>query len=148
MNNWNFTGNLGKNAELKTTQSGKNVCTFSVAVTSGYGDNQKTTWANCAIFGKRAEGKLPQYLVQGQKVAISGEVQLDEWEKDGVKKSALKVFVNSLDLVGEKKAEAQPQQQQPPINNSQPAPQRTSGFDDFDQDIPFANPYKNIEHLV
>ena len=125
MNNWNFTGNLGKNAEVKATQAGKTVCTFSVAVTSGYGDNQKTTWANCAIFGKRAEGKLPEFLVQGQKVAISGEAQLDEWEKDGVKRSALKVFVNSLDLIGEKKLEQAPQQQkQQPVDN-------------FDDDIPF-----------
>ena len=41
MNNWNFTGNLGKNAEIKTTQNGKTICSFSVAVTSGYGDNKK-----------------------------------------------------------------------------------------------------------
>ena len=136
MNNWNFTGNLGKNAELKTTQAGKNVCTFSVAVTSGYGDNQKTTWANCAIFGKRAEGKLPQYLVQGQKVAISGEPTLETWDKpDGTKGTALKVMVNSLDLIGEKKAETQPQQQyqQAP----QQAPQQGQAFEDFDEDIPF-----------
>jgi len=125
MNNWNFTGNLGKNAEVKATQAGKTVCTFSVAVTSGYGDNQKTTWANCAIFGKRAEGKLPEFLVQGQKVAISGEAQLDEWEKDGVKSSALKVFVNSLDLIGEKKLEQAPQQQKQQL------------VDNFDDDIPF-----------
>ena len=144
MNNWNFTGNLGKNAELKTTQAGKNVCTFSVAVTSGYGDNQKTTWANCAIFGKRAEGKLPQYLVKGQQVAISGEVQLDEWEKDGVKNKAIKVMVNSLDLIGEKKAEQQAPMQQPTQPVAQPVPMT----DNFDDDIPFANPYKNIEHLV
>ena len=60
MNNWNFTGNLGKDAETKTTPSGTSVCTFSVAVKSGYGDNQKTTWANCSLFGKRAESGLPQ----------------------------------------------------------------------------------------
>jgi len=133
MNNWNFTGNLGKNAELKTTQAGKNVCTFSVAVKSGYGDNAKTTWAICAIFGKRAEGQLPQYLVKGQQVAISGEVQLDEWEKDGVKNKALKVMVNSLDLIGEKKAEQQAPMQQPTQPVAQPAPMT----DNFDDDIPF-----------
>jgi len=125
MNNWSFTGNIGKNAEVKTTQSGKQVCTFSVAVKSGYGDNQKTTWANCSLFGKRAEGPLPGYLVKGQQVAISGEAQLDEWEKDGIKRSMLKVNVNSLDLVGEKKGE--PQQ----------APQQASIQDDFDSDLPF-----------
>ncbi len=132
MNNWNFTGNLGKSAEIKATQGGKTVCTFSVAVTSGYGDNQKTTWANCALFGKRAEGQLPQYLVQGQKVAISGELTLESWDKqDGSKGTALKVMVNSLDLIGEKKASTAqfmdnvPQQQAPPQQEN------------FDDSIPF-----------
>jgi single-strand DNA-binding protein len=133
MNIWNFTGNIGKDAEIKTTQNGKTVCSFSVAVKSGYGDNEKTTWANCAIFGKRAEGALPQYLVKGQQVAISGEATLDEWEKDGVKNKALKVIVNSLDLVGEKKVGAP--QQAPP---QQQAPQTIpAGDDKFDDDIPF-----------
>ena len=137
MNNWNFTGNLGKDAEIKTTQNGKTVCTFSVAVKSGYGDNQKTTWAICAIFGKRAEGQLPQYLVKGQQVAISGEAQLDEWEKDGVKNKALKVVFNSLDLIGEKKADSPQQQQYQQAPPQQQAPQQPSLADDFNDDIPF-----------
>jgi single-strand DNA-binding protein len=124
MNNWNFTGNVGKDATIRTTSNNKTLCDFSVAVTSGYGDNKKTTWANCVIFGKRAEGQLPGYLVKGQQVAISGEVTLRAWESDGGKKgTSLDVFVNSLDLVGEKKAPAQqvPAQAaeamgQPPVN--------------------------------
>lgn len=144
MNVWNFTGNLGRDAEIKTTQGGKTVCAFSVAVTSGYGDNQKTTWANCALFGKRAEGQLPQYLVQGQKVAISGEPTLETWDKpDGTKGTALKVFVNSLDLIGEKKADGNqqqaPQQQQYQQQAlQQKAPQQAPPMtDNFDDSIPF-----------
>jgi single-strand DNA-binding protein len=148
MNNWNFTGNLGKSAEVKATQSGKTVCTFSVAVTSGYGDNKKTTWANCVLFGKRAEGQLPQYLVQGQKVAISGEAVLETWDKqDGSKGTSLKVMVNSLDLIGEKKASTAEFMDTTPQQAQQQAPPQQQG-DDFSDDIPFANPYKNIEHLV
>lgn len=132
MNNWSFTGNLGKNAEVKSTSGGKTICVFSVAVVSGYGDNKKTTWANCVVFGKRAEGKLPEFLVQGQKVAISGEVALETWDKnDGTKGKALKVSVNSLDLIGDKKPEIQPQQA--PAQQAAPA----GNFDDFDDDIPF-----------
>ena len=100
MNCWTFTGNLGKDCEVRTTQGGMTVCSFSVAVKSGYGDNAKTTWANCALFGKRAEGGLPQYLVKGAQVCISGEACLDEWDKDGVKNKALKVNVDKLDLIG------------------------------------------------
>jgi len=103
MNVWNFTGNLGKDADVRSISSGTSVCSFSVAVTSGYGDKEKTTWVQCGLFGKRAEGSLPQYLVKGQKVAISGEAFLDEWDgKDGAKHSVMKVNVNSLDLIGAK----------------------------------------------
>ncbi|MAF42811.1 MAG: hypothetical protein CMI54_01400 [Parcubacteria group bacterium] len=171
MNNWNFTGNLGKDCEIKQGQNG-NRLVFSVAVTSGYGDNQKTTWANCVVFGKRADGNLPQHLKAGQKVAITGELTLEKWQdSQGNEKQALKVVVGSLDLIGgQQPAQPTPQQnyqqpapQQQPRTNNQPNPQsppppagpqngRTvpphNGFDDFDDDIPFANPYQHIYHIV
>ena len=144
MNNWNFTGNLGKDCVIEATQNGTTVCKFSVAVKSGYGDNVKTTWANCRLFGKRAEGQLPSYLVKGQQVAISGECELAEWESNGAQNKALMVFVNSLDLIGAKQ-EPQPQQQQPQYQpqqqpmqqGQQQAPQPTQGLDGFDENIPF-----------
>lgn len=133
MNIFIFTGNLGKDSEVRQLPNGTTVCGFSVAVTSGYGDKKKTSWVRCGLFGKRAEGQLPQYLVKGQKVAISGELTLDEWEKDGQKHSALKVNVDSLDLIGDKKPdEAQSQQQQAP----QQQQDQSSGFDAL-EDIPF-----------
>ena len=139
MNNWNFTGSLGQDCKVATTQNGKTVCEFSVAVNSGYGDNKKTTWANCVMFGKRAEGQLPGYLVKGQKVAVSGEMTLDTWEANGVKGAKVKVFVSSIDLIGEKKAEQQaaPRQQQAPQQYQQQAPQQQQAPDNFDDQIPF-----------
>ena len=163
MNNWNFVGRIGKDAELRTTQSGTRVRTFTTAVDAGYGDNKKTTWVRCSLFGKRAEGNLVTYLVKGQQVAVSGELSLDEWTgQDGQKNALVTVRVNDVTLVGEKKsggmqqqAPQQPQgfQQQPQYNNQapqgftgQPAqsqqfapPQQNGpgGFDDFEDDIPF-----------
>ena len=132
MNKFIFTGNLGKDAEVKVTSSGMHVCSFSVAVKSGYGDKEKTTWANCALFGKRAEGKLPQYLKKGAQVCISGQLTLDEWKgDDGTTQKSLKVNVDDLDLIGgnsEGRAAA-PQAAQPAAS---PAPD-----DDAFQDIPF-----------
>ena len=84
MNTWTFTGNLGRDAEQKFLPNGTALLSFSVAVKSGYGEKAKTTWVNCGLFGKRAEGALAQYLVKGAQVCINGEAYLDEWEKDGV----------------------------------------------------------------
>lgn len=142
MNIWNFTGNLGKDSEVKYQKSGDAICTFSVAVSSGYGDNKKTTWANCALFGKQAASSLPQYLTQGTSVAVSGEVTLDEWQgQDGTKQKTLKVNVLKIDLIGSSNGKQQPannQQRQPAASSQGAAPHAPpAGFNDFDDDINF-----------
>ena len=146
MNTWIFTGNLGKDCELRQSQNGSTIVTFSVGVTSGYGDNKKTTWANCALFGKRAEGRLPEFLKKGQQVCVSGEVTLDKWQdQQGQERQALKVVVDKIDLTGGQQQQPQqgyqqPQQQQPNQYQQQPQAQpqpQAGGFDDFDDGIPF-----------
>ena len=122
MNNWNFTGNLGNPAEVKYLPNGNAVCEFSVAVKSGYGDKEKTNWVRCAMFGKKAEGQLPSYLQKGTQVAISGELELQEWEGQNGKGAALSVRVENLDLIGGK-----PQgQSQGAQNNHGYAPQQNA----------------------
>ncbi len=135
MNVFSFTGHLGKDAEARYLPSGMAVCSFSVAVTSGYGDKEKTTWTECAIFGKRAEGKLPTHLTTGQKVAVSGEAALDQWVHEGKNYSKLKVVVNTLDLIGVKPEQSEPQQT--PASRPQDQQQTTGAFDSFDDDIAF-----------
>lgn len=132
MNIWNFTGNLGKDCEVRYLPSGEAICTFSVAVSSGYGDKSKTNWANCVQFGKAAAGKLPEYLTSGTKVAISGELSLDEWTaQDGTKKNSLKVNVLKLDLIG---SSAQKQEHAAPLAQNKNAPAATTGGQGFDWD--------------
>lgn len=134
MNVFSFTGNLGQDCRTNEV-NGTAVCNFSVAVQAGFGQYEQTLWLDCALWGKQAESKLPQYLVKGQKVAVSGE--LSTQEREG--KTYLKVRCNSVDLVGGKESggggQSQPAQQQQTQNAQQgsgPDP-----VDDFDDDIPF-----------
>ena len=132
MNAWQFTGNIGKDAESRFLPNGDPVVSFSVGVKSGYGEKATTTWARCAMFGRRAESVSP-YLTKGQLVGISGEVTLREWDdKQGQKRSSLEVRVNDLTLLGKKDGQqaAQPRQQAP-------APQQSDSFGDFSDDAPF-----------
>lgn len=133
MNVFIFTGNLGRDAEVKHLPSGSTVCEFSVAVKSGFGENAKTTWVRCALFGKRAEGGLPQYLVKGAQVAVSGELELQEWEGQNGKGAAVAVRVQEVDLIGGKGEGQQSQPQQSAPAPQQPAPQPQS-FGSFDTD--------------
>mgnify|MGYP005986544247 CR=1 FL=1 len=129
MNKFLFTGNLGGDSELKYLPNGDAICEFSVGVKSGYGDKEKTLWVKCSMFGKRAAGQLPQYLVKGAKVAISGELSMDEWEKDGVKNKMLKLRVEDLDLIGDKKEGGAAPMSQPAQGGFAPQGQpQQSGF--------------------
>ena len=128
MNNFIFTGNLGKDAEVKYLSSGTAVCEFSVAVKSGYGDKEKTNWVRCAMFGKKAEGQLPQYLLKGTQVAVSGELELQEWEGEKGKGAALSVSVQNIDLIGGKQDNQQPQQAPQPMQQAPQAVPSANGY--------------------
>ena len=101
MNIYSFTGRLGRDCEQRFTQGGMAICSFTVAVDYGFGDNKGTNWVRCSLFGKRAEGGLPQYLKKGAQVAISGELRVREYDdKDGNKRTSVEVSVDKLDLIG------------------------------------------------
>ena len=132
MNNWSFTGNLGKDAEQRFTQNGDSVVSFSVGVKAGFGDKATTTWAQCQMWGKRGESVLP-YLTKGQLVGVNGEVSMREWQdKEGQKRANLEVRVNDLTLLGKKDGASQPAPQR--HASSQPT---GDSLDDLGDDIPF-----------
>ncbi len=101
MNVYTFTGRLARDCETRFTQAGMAICSFTVAVDYGFGDNKGTNWIRCSLFGKRAEGRLPQYLVKGTQVAISGELRVRDYtDNDGNKRTSVDASVNALDLIG------------------------------------------------
>lgn len=104
-----ITGNLARSAELRSTQSGVSVSTFTVAVNERVKDHATGEYDNranlidCTMFGKRAES-LNQYLTKGQKVAVEGRLRWNQWEKDGVKHSKIEIVVDEIDLGGARKS--------------------------------------------
>lgn len=69
-----IAGTVGKDAELRTTQSGDKVLGFSVAVDNGKdssGNKRPATWFDCAVWGKRAES-LAQHITKGSKLTLTG----------------------------------------------------------------------------
>lgn len=121
------TGNLGRDAEVR--QAGNStVCSFSVAMTAGYGDKKQTIWLDCSLWGKQAEGSLPSYLTKGQQVAVSGELSTREHEG----KTYLQLRVNTIDLIG-KREDGQQRQSAPQHTHPQSSPAAGS----FDDDVPF-----------
>lgn len=73
-----FTGNIGKDAELRDVRGDK-VCNFSVAVKQGFGKDAPTAWYRVEVWGKRGES-LARHIKKGGKVAVCGEFIIDEYE--------------------------------------------------------------------
>lgn len=121
MNNWNATGHVAADAELRYLPSGEPIASFRVAVKAGYGDKSSTVWASCSHFGKRGEAVAP-YLTKGQLVGIVGEISLREWQdKEGQKRTSLEVRISTLTLLGKKDE----------------APAKAPSYAGHENDIPF-----------
>jgi single-strand DNA-binding protein len=136
MNKYIALARLGRDAEVR--QAGQTtVANFPAAVDVGFGDNKSTLWLDCALFGKRAEGALVQYLTKGTQIVVEGEINLRQYQKqDGTHGAAVTLKVQDLTLVGGQKSQ-QPQRQQP-AQNQRPAQSNTpEPIDDFDDHIPF-----------
>jgi single-strand DNA-binding protein len=132
MNKLLITGRLTRDAEQRFLPSGKAVLQFSVANNTGIAENQQTHYFDCSLFGKRAEGKLKDYMLKGQQILVEGEISLNTFQKnDGTTGASLRVFVQNVELIGGK-SEGQQQQQRP----AKPVPQ-TDNFDEYEDDIPF-----------
>ena len=96
MNKVLVNGNVVRDMEVKDT--GKClVGNFTIANNVGYGEEQKTNFVNCVLFGDRVES-LVEYLVKGCKVLIEGELAIEQYEVDDEKRYATKVYVKALEI--------------------------------------------------
>ena len=103
MNNLTIIGNLVRNPELRTTPSGKNVCSFDVAVdrrrhVEGQPD---ADYFRCNAWNGLADicGK---YLSKGKKVAVKGSISLSKREHDGKFYASLEVFCDDVEFLSPK----------------------------------------------
>ena len=96
------TGNLGGDAELKTTNAGKSFYKFSVAANTKKDGKDETTWYNVVLFGDFWKG-VSQYLVKGTKVMVVGDYSFRTYEKDGKTGYSHDLKGDKLELIGGKK---------------------------------------------
>ena len=99
-------GRLTKDPELRDTQAGKAVCSFTLAVDRPYsGDKKEADFINVIVWNKVGEN-CAKYLSKGRKVAVQGRLQIRSYEDDkGYKKYITEVVANSVEFLefGDKK---------------------------------------------
>ena len=105
MNKAIIIGRLTRDIELKITNSGKSVCSFSVAVDRGFKDqdgNKQTDFIDCVAWGATAEN-LATYQGKGSQIAIDGRIQVRSYEaQDGSKRKAVEVVAERIEFIGSK----------------------------------------------
>ena len=98
-------GNLGRDPELRYTQGGQAVASFSIATTENFtkksGErDERTEWHRIVAWGRTAE-LCAQYLSKGRSVYIEGRLQTREWEnKEGQKQRTTEVVAQTVQFLG------------------------------------------------
>lgn len=119
----NGIGTLTRQPEQRFAQSGSSIVNFGLAFNEKYksADGQQkenVTFIDCTVFGKLGEKVIIPYINKGDKLYIIGKLRLEQWGKDGQKRSKHSITVESVELLGCKGDNQQ--------NSNTPAPQQSN----------------------
>lgn len=160
-----LVGNLGRDPEVRFMPNGEAVCNFSIATTDSWKDKsgakqERTEWHNIVMYRKLAE-IAGEYLKKGRPVYIEGRLQTRKWQtKEGQDRYTTEIIADQMQMLGGRdsassntsydggmdqssggndynQAPSQNQAKQAPAQNAAKSVTSGSGFDDFEDDIPF-----------
>ena len=92
-------GNVGRDPEIRYTQSGEPIANFTLATNEVWNDKsgqkqERTEWHRVEVFGKTAQ-VVRDYVTKGRPVYIEGSIRYEEWtDKDGNKRNTTRVRVS------------------------------------------------------
>lgn len=113
-----LTGRLTVDPELRTTTTGKSVCSFQIAVNEGNTTHFLTvvTWEKTAEF-------VSKYFSKGKPIALNGRIQTRSYtDKNGQKRTAFEILASNVEFVESRQAE--------PAKEPEPEPE-------LEDDLPF-----------
>lgn len=97
-------GRLGRDPEIKATQSGGKIASFSIATSEQWKDKagekqERTEWHNVVIFNEGLAKLAETYLRKGSQVYLEGSLRTRKWEKDGVDRYTTEIVLSNFDGV-------------------------------------------------
>lgn len=161
-----LVGNLGKDPEVRFMPNGEAVCNFSIATTDSWKDKsgakqERTEWHNIVMYRKLAE-IAGEYLKKGRPVYVEGRLQTRKWQtKDGQDRYTTEIIADQMQMLGgrdgagsnasydggmdqsngsndfDQSSLSQATAKQAPAQSAAKPATAGSGFDDFEDDIPF-----------
>lgn len=129
-----LTGRLTATPELRKTESGVSVSSFSIAVDRKFSKENQADFINCVAWRNTAEF-ITKYFTKGQSIAIEGTLHQNSYtDKEGVKRTTYDVQVSNAEFCGSKSVKSE-------NNNIPDNLSKTSDFDEADsipaEDLPF-----------
>lgn len=126
MNKVFLTGNLTRDPETKTTQSGASLCTFTVASSNG---KDKTDFVRVTAWNKLGD-ICRQYLAKGRKVAVTGTITASAYtDKNGEARASLEVRADDVEFLSKSEDSYEAEERK--------AIQQESQFIPVDEPFPF-----------
>lgn len=93
-------GNMTRDPELRSTSTGTQVCSFTVAVNRVFNGNESVSFLDCSAWGKVGE-TIAQYCKRGSGILVSGRLEQRSYEtKEGEKRSRVEIVVDDFNFVG------------------------------------------------
>ena len=104
INKVSLVGNVGRDPEIRSTQSGTQVANFTLATNERKRDpngewTDHTEWHRIVVWG-RTVNVVEQYVNKGRQLYIEGVLRTREWERDGQKRYTTEIHVRELKLLG------------------------------------------------
>lgn len=103
-----LVGNLGRDPERRSTPSGQQVATFSVATSRRWRDRdgnkqEQTEWHNVVCWGRQAE-VAGEYLKKGRQIYVEGRLQTRSWDdkQSGEKRYRTEVICDNFQMLGQR----------------------------------------------
>lgn len=128
-------GRIAQDLELKQTQSGNAVLSFTVAVERSYapqGQDRQTDFISCVAWRKTAEF-INKYFAKGRMIAVEGNLQTRTYEdKNGTKHYVTEVVVDNVSFTGERSGDAS---SDTPLGSSQNTDSQINGGLNNDSDL-------------
>ena len=102
LNSCSFIGRVTKDAELSQVGAkGTSLTKFAIANNTGIGQNARTNFFNCQMWGKAGES-VCKYLVKGKQVAVTGQLENQKWTgNDGQSHDSWTLTVSSVTLLAD-----------------------------------------------
>ena len=138
-----LVGNLGKDPEVRFTNTGSAVANFPIATSEQWNDRdgkrqERTEWHNIVVWGKQAES-CGQYLAKGRQVYVEGSIRTRSYDdKSGVKRYVTEIVAQRIQFLGGGGGTRLPQQQGgEPSDEMGMGGMGGGGQPPMDDDVPF-----------